>query len=303
MASAALTRMKQRIRENPRLASLDEDGELDVVAARQTQESAAGPVPDDVDIVACEMAGVAAQWVTAPGANPDRRILYLHGGGYCIGSLRSHARLQADVSRASGAVVLGIDYRLAPEHRFPAALDDALMAYRWMRANGPDGPSAAAASFIVGDPAGGGLTLATLLATRDAGDAMPSGAITMSAHTDHAYTGDSWVSRADLDPMLTQAEAAATSRAYLGDEDPRNPLASPLYGDFAGLPPLLMQVGDHEGLLDDTVRVAERAEAVGVDVTLEVIPEAFHVFQWVAALVPEAQAAVDRIGEFVRRHT
>jgi acetyl esterase/lipase len=201
-------------------------------------------------------------------------------------------------------VVLNLDYRLAPESPFPAAAEDALAAYHWMLENSPAGIGRAVQLFIAGDSAGGGLALATMMALRDAGDPMPSACVTMSAWTDLAVTGATLETRAAVDPIIPGNPEAMRQMvsAYLGTADPRTPFASPLYGDFSGLPPLLMQVGDDEVLLDDTLRVAERARAAGVDVTLHVEPGAFHVYQWLAPDAPESHAALEQIGAFVRAH-
>jgi acetyl esterase/lipase len=298
--SEAMRQMVERVRQSAseRRAS----GPVDIETSRRTADAMAPRTPDDVRVLPVEADGVPADWLLAPGADPERRLLYLHGGGYTTASRRSHRRLASDISRAGGCAVLIIDYRLAPEHAFPAALDDAVTAFRWMRGTGPDDASEAATTFAAGDSAGGGLALALLLALRDAGEPLPAAAVTLSAWTDLALTGDSLQTRAGADPMIRRESLAEWVRAYAPGEDPRNPLLSPLYGDLAGLPPLLMQVADNELMLDDTLRVAERARAAGVDVTCEVEPGGFHVYQSVAGLLPEAQAAVDRIGAFLRRH-
>ena len=261
------------------------------------------PQPD-VTIETTSAGGVPADWVSAPGADPSRRMLYMHGGGYTMGSAASHRRISGDLSRAAGCVVLNLDYRLAPEAPFPAAVEDAVAAYNWMLQNGPAGAAPAADTFIAGDSAGGGLALATLMALRDAGDPLPSAAVTLSAYTDLAVTGSTLESRAAVDPIIpVNAEMMRQMNgAYLGTADPRTPFASPLYGDFSGLPPLLMQVGDDEVLLDDTLRVAKLAQEHGVDVTLHVQPGGFHVYQWMAPDVPESRAALEQIGTFVREH-
>lgn len=273
----------------------------DLAAMREGMESTAFPVADDVEVTPVDANGVPAEWIVAPGADPARRLLYLHGGGYVMGSINTHRDLAGRLSRAAGSAVLLIDYRLAPEHPFPAAVDDARAALAFLRANGPAGPGAAGAVFVAGDSAGGGLTLATLLATRDAGEPLPDAAATLSAWTDLAITGESIQTRAKVDPMITDTSGiSAMVGQYAGGADPRDPLVSPLYADLAGLPPLLMQVGDAEVLLSDTTRVAERARQAGIDVTEEVWPEMFHVFQMFAGMLPEGQQAIDRIGEWVR---
>jgi len=274
--------------------------EFDVATLRTTMSSKVFPVPEVAKISAVEAGGVPAEWVRVSGARPDCRLLYLHGGGFVAGGLTSHRPLAAWLSEASRCSVLLLEYRLAPEHTFPAALHDAGSAFRWMRENGPDGESGTARSFIAGDSAGGGLALATMMALRDAGDALPDAAVTLSAWTDLALTGDSVRSRAPVDPILNHDMMQILASAYLGATDPRTPLASPLYGDMRGFPPLLLQVGDWEILLDDSTRFAEKARSAGVHVDLEIWPEMFHVWHGLAPLFPEGQQAINRIGEFIR---
>jgi len=299
MASEALTSVANKIR-GARVAP--GSPQPDIATRRAQAEKMAAPVGGDVIAAEFTLGSMAAEWVTTPGADPSRRLLYLHGGGYETGSPLTHRRLAGDISRDSGWAVLAIDYRMAPEDPFPAALDDALEAYEWMLANGPEGESAPASTAIAGDSAGGGLTLAALLAVRDRGIALPDCAVTLSAWTDLAFSGESIKTRGDVDTMIP-ASFADTKPTYLGEAgDSKDPLISPLYADYAGLPPLLMQVGDAEVLLDDTTRVAHKAEAAGVDVTCEIEPEAFHVYQMFAGLFPEAKDAVARIGAFLKKH-
>jgi acetyl esterase/lipase len=301
MPSEELQQFAQQIRAQRAAAP---PSEVDLETRRRGMDEMAPPAPDDVTVTSVDAAGVPADWVCAPGVDADRRVLYLHGGGYILGSRLSHRRLASDVSRATVCAVLLIDYRLAPETPFPGAVDDALAALRWLRANGPAGPSKATALYVAGDSAGGGLTLATVLAARDAGDPLPDAAITLSAWTDLAGTGASLTTRAEADPLIAGGGEALTgmARNYLGDADPTTPLASPLYADLRGLPPLLMQVGDDEVLLDDTLRVAERAREQGVAVTVAVEMGAFHVYPLFAPDVPESKAALAQIGAFVRKH-
>ena len=297
--SAELQELVKELRAQPRF---ELSGDADIAERRRAQNEAAKPVPDDVSVLEVDAAGVPAEWVRAPGADPDRRVLYLHGGGYVTGSLQSYREFAGRISRVSGCSVLLLDYRLAPEHKFPAAVDDSVAALRWMRTHGPEGGSQASSTFVMGESAGGGLTLAIMLMAREAGENLPNAAVTLSAWTDLAATGESITSRADVDPTLSGWKPGGMASLYLGGADPKTPLASPLYADLAGLPPLLMQVGGLEILLDDTTRVAKKAEAAGVDVTVEVQPEGFHNFQLSAGLIPEVREAVDRIGAFIKRH-
>jgi monoterpene epsilon-lactone hydrolase len=262
------------------------------------EQMAAAPQPD----VKCEPVnanGVDAEWITAPGAAADRVVLYLHGGGYILGSVKTHRDLIGRISRAAHARALALNYRLAPEHPFPAAVDDALAGYRYLLDNGVR-PSRIT---IAGDSAGGGLTVATLVAIRDAGLHLPGAGVCMSPWVDLEETGESMTTRAKADPVVQREGLIGMAQAYLGGKDARTPLASPLYADLKGLPPLLIQVGDAETLLDDSTRIAERARAAGIKVTLEVWPEMIHVWQLFASFLPEGQEAVEGIGKFIRERT
>jgi len=225
-------------------------------------------------------------------------VLYLHGGGYAIGSIKTHRALAANISKAAGVRVLLIDYRLAPEHPHPAAVDDAVTAWRWLLRQGLD-PSR---MVISGDSAGGGLTMATLIALRDAGEALPACAVPISPWVEMEAVSESWTTRAEADPMVHIEGLKLMADWYLNGQDPRAPLASPLHADLSGLPPLLVQVGDAEVLLDDSTRLVEKAKAAGVDATCDVIPDGIHVMHAFAPLVPEATAAIDRLAAFVRQH-
>ena len=269
---------------------------------RAQLDSIAGQMPKGTESEAAKGLSVPADWVRCGDVDPDKRLLYLHGGAYISGSRVSHGPLAARISRASGMAVLLLDYRLAPEHPHPAAVDDAFAALAWMGEHGPSGVARATRTFIAGDSAGGGLTLATLFKTREAKARMPDAAVTLSAWTDLAMTGDTIKTRAAADPMIDPPLMAPAAALYLGKTDARAPLASPFYGDVAGLPPLLMQVGDDEVLLDDTLRFAERARSAHVDVTVDVWPEMFHVFQAFAGALPEGREAITKIGAFLRAH-
>jgi acetyl esterase/lipase len=240
--------------------------------------------------------GVPAAWITAPGASATRVVLYLHGGGYILGSVKSHAGLISRISREGAARCLALDYRLAPEHPFPAAVEDACAAYRWLLRQGTPASQIA----IAGDSAGGGLTLATLVALRDAGDPLPAAGICMSPWTDLALTGESAKGGVD-DPLIPAAALPGMALPYLGKTDARTPTASPLYAELRGLPPLLIQVGTREVLYSDSTRIAEKAKAAGVDVTLEVGEGLIHVWQLFGDAVPESKDAVARIGAYLKR--
>jgi epsilon-lactone hydrolase len=245
---------------------------------------------------AADANGVPGEWITGPGAGQEATIFYLHGGGYSIGSINSHRGLISRLSKASGARAFAIDYRLAPENPYPAGLEDALTAYRWLMAQGIDPRS----TVMAGDSAGGGLALSALVSLRDAGDPLPAATVLLSPWTDLQGTGDSMKTRAEVDPMINVDPAEKTARLYAGDIPLGDPRVSPINADLTGLPPVLIQVGDYEVLLDDSTRLAERAKAAGVEVTLEVWDEMIHVFQFFAPMVPEATQAIEKIGAFIR---
>jgi acetyl esterase/lipase len=243
--------------------------------------------------------GVDGEWISPANVPEDNAILYFHGGGFRLGSVTSHRDLMAQIALASGCRVLAINYRLAPEHRFPAALDDALAAYGWMLDCGLKSENVA----FAGDSAGGNLVLAAMLALRERGLPLPVSAVLMSPWTDLAATGSSYVSRAEADPIHQRSMILALAKNYLGGQgDPYDPLVSPLYADLAGLPPLLIQVGDSETVLDDSVMFADLARAAGVDVSLEVWDGMIHVFQMFGAELPEARQAIASIAGFLNRH-
>jgi acetyl esterase/lipase len=258
--------------------------------------------PDDpsVQCLPAEVAGMSAEWVIAEGADPGLRLLYLHGGGFVSGSGAFYLATAARISAAAGCAVLLPDYRLAPEHRFPAGLEDCLAAYEWLRTTGPTGPAQAEALFIAGDSAGGGLTLSTLLALRDRQRPLPAGGIALSPFADMTLSGESIRSEAANEPIMDPACLPDFVNRYVDEADLRNPLASPIFADFAGLPPLLIQVGEHEIIRDDATRTAEQARAAGVDVTLEVWPGMFHVFQSHDPVFPEVLRSAEHIASFMR---
>lgn len=273
---------------------------FDVAAMRAAAQAPPWPIPADCRVVVVDAGGVPSHWLFAAGSDPARRVLYLHGGGWVAGGFATHGPHAAAVSAATGCAVLLPEYRLAPEHPFPAALDDASAAFRFVRVHGPDGAARAAAVFCGGDSGGGGLALALLLRLRDRGEPLPDAAFTFSAVVDLTCSGESMRTRAAADPLINPALVPVAASHYLGGADPREPLISPVFGDFTGLPPLLLQVGDAEVMLDDSVRVAERARAAGVDARLEVWPEMIHGFQLWAPVLPEGREALARVGDWVR---
>ena len=272
---------------------------------RAAIEEGAFPLDEDTTVTSVDVDGVPGEWIVQPESDSNRRVLYVHGGGYVMGSLDSHRRLCADIARAGACAVLSLDYRLAPEHPFPAAVEDALAGLEYIWVNGPDGAGEAASVFVAGDSAGGGLTLATLIAARDRGLRQATGGIGLSPWTDLAATPEELASEGLNDPTIPDNRTAITASqewaaVYAGDADRTDPLLSPIFADYTGIPPLLLQVGAVEMICRDTTRVTEKARAAGVDVTEEVWDDMFHVWQAFAPMLPEGQQAIDRIGEWLR---
>jgi acetyl esterase/lipase len=251
------------------------------------------PLGDDVTLVERTLGGVPALDVRVAGADQDGVILYLHGGGYVIGSARTGANLAAPLSRRSGVPAVSLEYRLAPEHPFPAGVHDGLAAYRELVEGGHN-------VVIAGDSAGGGLALAVLLAARAEGLPQPAGTVLFSPWTDTTLTGPSIDARGDYDPLFSRANMVETAELYLGGADPHNELASPVFADLKGLSPLLVQVGSAEVLLDDALRLVARAAEQEVDVSLDVVAGAPHVYQYFAGLMPEADEALDHAATFIK---
>ncbi len=242
--------------------------------------------------------GLAAEWILPAGAGaPDRAILYFHGGGYVLGSIQAHRGIVSKFVKASGLGALLFDYRLAPEHPFPAGLEDAMAAYEWLLDQG----LSPAHIVFAGDSAGGGLGLACLIALRDRGLPLPAAAVALSPWTDVACTGESYRTRARV-CLSPPGSWEASRKHYVGDGDPCRPLVSPLYGDLEGLPPLLVLAGEDEVLRDDSIRFAHKAEQAGVDVTLRVEAGMCHCYPACAPLFPEASRAMAEIGAFIQAH-
>jgi monoterpene epsilon-lactone hydrolase len=295
MASPEHQAIVEMLRNQPVLDSAT------VADMRAGMEDMAGgaPLPEGTTIEVVDAGGVSAEWVSVAGASGDAVLLYLHGGGYCIGSINTHRGMAARLAQACRARALNLDYRLAPEHPHPAAVDDAVAAYRWLLDRGV----APAQIVLGGDSAGGGLVMATLLALRDAGHPLPVAGFCLSPWVDLECSGETMTTKADVDPMVGKDGLTEMAAAYAGDHELRHPLVSPLHADLSGLPPLLIQVGTAETLLDDAVRLADRARNAGMDVRLEAWDDLVHVFQAFAPMVPEAVEAIDGIGRFVRERT
>jgi epsilon-lactone hydrolase len=286
------------VRQYLQMSKANQSPEANIETARQGLEalSALTPVTQDITVEKVEIEGIKAEWVTAPNAVEDRVFLYLHGGAYIMGSCNTHRYLASKLSRSTAARVLVPEYRLAPEHPFPAAIVDAVSVYRWLLNSGVSSKNI----VIGGDSAGGGLTLATLLSLKDTGDPLPALAVLLSPWTDMEGTGESMVTRAEVDPWLSPDATRLTPALYIRDLDPRHPLVSPIYADLTGLPSLLVHVGNDEILLSDAARLVDRARAAGVEVSFKVWDDMWHVFQTFA--IPEGQQAIDEIGEFITKH-
>lgn len=268
------------------------DGTVAEQRARQANSTRLNRVPADVQCRAVSANGVPSEWIEPPDAESGT-ILYLHGGAYALNSVDSHREWIARLARATRTRALGINYRLAPEHPFPAALEDTLAAYEWLMDQGTD----PARIHLAGDSAGGGLAAAALIALRDRGAPLPAGAILLSPWLDLTLSGASMQGKAKADPILSAQDLRKYAAYYAGDTDLADPLASPLFADLAGLPPLLIQVGTEEVLLDDALRFAQKAEEAGVHVTLGTWNGLFHVFQMFPFL-PETIEAVEQIANF-----
>jgi acetyl esterase/lipase len=266
-----------------------------VAKMREDWDALFESAPINAQIENVSAGGVDAVWVQTGNSRRDRVVLYFHGGGYTLGSTRSHRDLMTRICVAADCRVLGVNYRLAPEHRFPAPVNDALAAYTWLLNEG----IAPHQIVVAGDSAGGGLAASLLLSLRDRLP-LPAGAVMLSAWTDLTAQSESYTTRAALDPIHQRGMILNTARAYLGAEGrPEDPLASPLHGDLTGLPPLLLQVGDRETVLGDSTRFADKARAAGVPVQLEIYDNMIHVFQQFAEDLPEARRAIESIGRFL----
>jgi epsilon-lactone hydrolase len=250
----------------------------------------------DVSVEVTSANGVPAEWTSTPQAERDAVLLYLHGGGFVIGSLYSHRHLVCEAGRAARAFTLALDYRLAPEHPFPAAVEDAVAGYRFLLARG----YAPGCIAIAGDSAGGGLVVSALIAVRDAGLPQPACGWCISPWVDLEALGETMSSKAAADPTVQKAGILDMARLYLNGADPRSPLAAPIYADLAGLAPLLIQVGAAETLLDDAIRLARVAGAVDVRVDLQIWPEMIHVWHLFHPELKAGLRAIEQGGSFVR---
>ncbi len=253
--------------------------------------------PKDVEIFPITVNGVSAEWLTPVGATQEKVMIYLHGGGYVMGSPATHRSIVARLAKACGVRALSIDYRLAPEHPFPAALEDSLTAYQWVIDQGISPENI----LMAGDSAGGGLTLATLLSLRDNNQALPAMALCISPWTDLTLTGSSITTKAKIDPYISH-NLLKLGAHYVAESKAQLPLISPFYADLKGLPPLLIHAGTDEVLLSDSTRLAEAAKNSGVIVNIKIWERMWHDFHLWAPYVPEANQAIEEIGNFVEAH-
>jgi epsilon-lactone hydrolase len=281
-----------------RHAPLDLGGDVNEQRTIFEEMMAAIPVPADVTSSNGSFGGISVVDIEVDGIDAGKVIVYFHGGAYAIGSAASSVGLAADLARRAGARLVSVDYRLAPEHPHPAAVEDAVAAYGGLLEGGQS-PSTV---VIAGESAGAGLVVATLVALKAAGLPQPAAALLMSPWVDLTLSGDSITAKAAVDPALTPEGLKRRARDYVAAGDPTSGLVSPLFADLTGLPPLLIQAGSHEILLDDATRLAARAAAADVAVTLEVTPLVPHVFQGLAAMLDEGEAALARAGDFLRTH-
>jgi epsilon-lactone hydrolase len=278
-----------------RQGQLDFKADVATIRAALDELMTRVPVADDVEHVPTTIGGVNAIDVTIRGVDTANTILYFHGGVYVVGSAAQTVPLVSDLARRTQAKAVTVDYRLAPEHPYPAAVDDARAAYEGLLAQGVNAGQIA----FTGESAGAGLAIATLLALRDAGTPLPSSAFLMSPYADLTLSGETLLENEAIDPILTPEGLRLRVPDYVGGADPADPLISPVFGDLSGLPPLLIQVGSHEILLSDALQLAGRAAMDEVSVTLEVTPGVPHVFQGFAAILDEGDTALDRASTFL----
>jgi monoterpene epsilon-lactone hydrolase len=260
--------------------------------------TSAQPLPADVTVTSAALGGVPTAEVTVEGTEQRHVVLYFHGGVYVLGDAASAAGLAAQVGRRARAKVISVDYRLAPEHPYPAAVNDALAAYQALL----DGGTAPSSIAFAGESAGGGLAIATLVNARDHGLPLPTAAFVMSPYADLTLAGATMETKSKADPLLSRESLAARVPDYTAGQDPALGLISPVFADLSGIPPLILQAGTHEVLLDDAVRLARQAATADVEVTLDITPPVPHVFQAYYPILDEAAAALDRAGQLLSAH-
>jgi epsilon-lactone hydrolase len=284
--------MRRTIKKD--LASIGDD--VDVFREKMRGAGKLSPgIPGDVILTPLCISGVDCEWVSLQGSDVKRVLMYFHGGGYVFGGFDSHRDIAWRLAQATGARVLLVDYRLAPENPFPAAVEDATSCYRWLLDEGYE----AGHIMMGGDSAGGGLTVATLVNVKNLGLVQPSAAVLMSPWVDLSASGESVEVNETTDPVLSAAALRSCAALYLGELDKKAPLASPLFADLSGLPPVLVQVGSTELLLSDAQRLVEKINQAGGTALLEVWPKMPHVFQVFAARIPEGKDAIRKLGDFL----
>jgi epsilon-lactone hydrolase len=254
------------------------------------------PMPDGTEVAPAEIGGVSGEWVRARRTHSDAGLLYLHGGGFAVGSPKSHRHLAAAIGEASGLPLFVANYRLAPEHPFPAALDDATAAYTGLLESG----LSPARLAIAGDSSGAGLAIATLVALHEQNIPLPVCAVCISPWVDLTQSGNTFRTHAASDPTISKQRLDALAAEYLAGRDPKTPLASPIFADLRGLPPLLLQVGAREVLFDDTMQLRARAEAAGVEVSAETWGGMWHVWPFYYPMLSEGRDAIARIGAYLK---
>ncbi len=292
MAGPEIVKLKRILREKAVPPGVD----IPLEQRRKGMEKVAFKVADDIGVEAVTVAGRAAEWITAPGSQTGRAILYLHGGGYVMGSLTTHRALVGEISRAAQAAALLVDYRLAPEAPFPAAVEDGVASYRWLLDQGFTPKNLA----IAGDSAGGGLAVATLISARDQGLPMPKAAVPISPWSDMTCSNESYKTRAEADPLVGSGSIGDMANLYLQGKDPKHPYASPNFASLKSLPPLLIHVGRDEVLLDDSIKLDQKAKTDGVNSTLEIWEDMIHVWHAFHPMLPEGKQAIERVGAFLR---
>ena len=294
--NAAVAALKQQMQD----AAGGPPPDLATMRAGFEQGYSSMPVPDGVGFTPVDAGGVPAEWVTPPEVEGNRAIVYLHGGGYVVGSLNTHRHVVSRLAQGAKARVLNVDYRLAPENPFPAALDDAMAAWQWHLANGGE----AAHTAISGDSAGGGLAIALCMKLRDEGLEQPACAAPISPWTDLTFSGDSMTERAERDPMLAGADAlSGMVMAYAQSTDATDPYVSPVFGTFDNLPPMMIQVGTEEVLYDDSTRVVKGIENANGSVEFRPWQDMMHVWHLLAGVAPEAEEGIAELAAYIAEQT
>ncbi len=289
---------RETIDQMLRDAPFDLGGDVLIQRPLLEQMLTSHPLAHDVHTTSGELGGVPAVFIEIGDTEPKGVIFHIHGGGFVLGSATSSVGFASDLARKAGMSAITVDYRLAPEHPYPAALHDVTAAYQALL----ERESSGAQIVLSGESSGGNLALELLIAVKQRGLAMPAAAVLFSPMTDLTVTGDSYTTKADVDPNITAAAIQTRANDYLTDTDPADPLVSPIFADLAGLPPLLVQAGSHEVLLDDATRLATRAAANDVAVILDITPDVAHVFQAFSAVLDEGDQALTRAGTFLQAH-